>query len=101
MKKNETISIQNVLEKNKEEIIVNKWDKKLNDYNNYVKEYLIHYKKSLKGNSISLSKYPYLKVKSESLSKKLNRGIEKELLTKKQLTKVFKIREKIVNACCN
>ncbi|MFV8322340.1 hypothetical protein [uncultured Flavobacterium sp.] len=101
MKKNETISIQNVLEKNKEEIILNKWDKKLNDYNNYVKEYLIHYKKSLKGNSISLSKYPYLKVKSESLSKKLNRGIEKELLTKKQLTKVFKIREKIVNACCN
>lgn len=101
MKKNDTISIQNVLEKNKEEIILNKWDKKLNDYNNYVKEYLIHYKKSLKGNSISLSKYPYLKVKSESLSKKLNRGIEKELLTKKQLTKVFKIREKIVNACCN
>ena len=101
MKKNETISIQNVLEKNKEEIILNKWDKKLNDYNNYVKEYLIHYKKSLKGNSISLSKYPYLKVKSESLSKKLNRGIEKELLTKKQLTKVFKIREKIVNACSN
>ncbi|MFV8361531.1 hypothetical protein [Flavobacterium sp. LS1P3] len=101
MKKNEAISIQNVLEKNKEEIILNKWDKKLNDYNNYVKEYLIHYKKSLKGNSISLSKYPYLKVKSESLSKKLNRGIEKELLTKKQLTKVFKIREKIVNACCN
>ena len=101
MKKNETISIQNVLENNKEEIILNRWDKKLNDYNNYVKEYLIHYKKSLKGNSISLSKYPYLKVKSESLSKKLNRGIEKELLTKKQLTKVFKIREKIVNACCN
>ena len=38
MKKNETISIQNVLENNKEEIILNKWDKKLNDYNNYVKE---------------------------------------------------------------
>ena len=101
MKKNETISIQNVLEKNKEEIILDKWDKRLNDYNNYVKEYLIHYKKSLKGNSVSLSKYPYLKVKSESLSKKLNRGIEKELLSKKQLTKVYKIREKIVNACCN
>ena len=45
MKKNETISIQNVLEKNKEELILDKWDKKLNDYNNYVKEYLIHYKK--------------------------------------------------------
>lgn len=101
MKKNETISIQNVLEKNKEELILDKWDKKLNDYNNYVKEYLIHYKKSLKGNSVSLSKYPYLKVKSESLSKKLNKGIEKELLTKKQVSKVFKIQKKIVNACCD
>ena len=101
MKKNETVLILNEPEKNKEEIILDKWDKKLNDYDNYVKEYLIHYKKSLKGNSISLSKYPYLKVKSERLSKKLSRGIEKELLTKKQLTKVFKIRKKIVNACCN
>lgn len=101
MKKNETISIQNVLEKNKEELILDKWDKKLNDYNNYVKEYLIHYKKSLKGNSVSLSKYPYLKVKSESLSKKLNKGIEKELLSKKQVSKVYKIRKKIVNACCD
>lgn len=101
MKKNETISIQNVLEKNKEELILDKWDKKLNDYNNYVKEYLIHYKKSLKGNSVSLSKYPYLKVKSESLSKKLNKGIEEELLSKKQVSKVYKIRKKIVNACCD
>lgn len=58
-------------------------------------------KKSLKGNSVSLSKYPYLKVKSESLSKKLNKGIEKELLTKKQVSKVFKIQKKIVNACCD
>ncbi|MFV8347744.1 hypothetical protein [Flavobacterium sp. ZB4P13] len=95
MKKNETKSLLNVLEKNKEELILDKWDEKLNDYDNYVKEYLIHYKKSLKDNTLSLSRYPYLKVKSESLSKKLNKG------TKKQLTKVFKIRKKIVNACCN
>ena len=40
----------------------------------YVKEYLKHYKKSLKGNSISLSKYPYFKLKSESLNKKLNKS---------------------------
>ncbi|MDI5899525.1 hypothetical protein QLS91_16860 [Flavobacterium sp. LB2P84] len=101
MKKNETKSILNVPEKNKEETILDKWDEKLNDYDNYVKDYLIHYKKSLKGNTISLSRYPYLKVKTENLSKKLNKGIKKELLTKKQLTKVYKIRKKIVNACCN
>lgn len=101
MKKNETKSLLNVLEKNKEELILDKWDQKLNAYDNYVQKYLIHYKKTLKGSTLSLSRYPYLKVKSESLSKKLNKGIKKELLTKKQLTKVFKIRKKIVNACCN
>jgi hypothetical protein len=77
MKKNETKCLLNVLKKNKEELILDKWDQKLNDYDNYVKEYLIHYKKSLKGNTLSLSRYPYLKVKSESLSKKLNKGIKK------------------------
>ena len=101
MKENEAISLQNAPKKNKEEFVPNKWDKKLNDYNNYVKEYLKHYKKSLTGNSISLSKYPYFKAKSERLNKKLSKGIEKELLTKKQLATVFKIREKIVNTCCN
>ncbi|RDI58090.1 hypothetical protein [Flavobacterium glaciei] len=101
MKKSETNTFQNVQEKNKEEIILDKWDKKIKEYNNYVKEYLLHYKKSLKGNSVSLSKYPYLKVKSEVLSEKLNKGVKKELLTKKQINKVFKIREKIVNACCS
>lgn len=101
MKKSETNSFQNVQEKNKEEINLDKWDKKIKVYNNYVKEYLLHYKKSLKGNSVSLSKYPYLKVKSEVLSEKLNKGVKKELLTKKQINKVFKIREKIVNSCCS
>ncbi|WP_262711300.1 hypothetical protein [Flavobacterium sp. GT3P67] len=41
MKKNEAKSILNVPEKNKEELILDKWDEKLNDYNNYVKEYLM------------------------------------------------------------
>ena len=101
MKKNEIVTFLNVTEKNNEEIIPDKWDEKVNAYNNYVKEYLIHYKKSIKGNNISTSRYPYFKVKSENLSKKLNKGIKKKLLSKKQLSQVFKIREKIVNACCN
>ena len=47
---------------NIEKVGGNKWDKQFDDYDNYVKEYLIHYKKSLKGNLVSLAIYPYMKV---------------------------------------
>jgi hypothetical protein len=76
-----------------------KWDKRVDDYENYVKEYIKHYKKSLKGNSISLSKYPYLKVKCEALGLKLDKAIKKELLTNKQIKKVLRTQLKIVTTC--
>lgn len=77
-----------------------KWDKRVDDYENYVKEYITHYKKSLKGDSISLSKYPCMKVKWEALGLKLDKAQKKELLTSKQIKKVFKIQRKIVATCC-
>lgn len=76
-----------------------KWDKRVDDYENYVKEYITHYKKSLKGNSISLSKYPYMKIKWEALGLKLDKAIRKELLTNKQIKKVLRIQLKIVTTC--
>ncbi|SEG39741.1 hypothetical protein [Flavobacterium urumqiense] len=86
-------------EKNKDPIC-EKWNKRVDDYENYVKEYITHYKKSLKGNSISLSKYPYMKVKWEALGLKLDKAKKKELLTNKQMKKVLRIQLKIVNTCC-
>ena len=79
--------------------VFQKWDKRVDDYENYVKEYITHYKKSLKGNSISLSKYPYMKVKWEALGLKLDKAIKKELLTNKQIKKVLRIQQKIVGTC--
>jgi hypothetical protein len=76
-----------------------KWDKRVDDYENYVKEYITHYKKSLKGNSISLSKYPYMKVKWKALGLKLNKAIKKEILTTKQIKKVLRTQLKIVTTC--
>lgn len=76
-----------------------KWEKRVYDYENYVKEYITHYKKSLKGNSVSLSKYPYMKVKWEALGQKLDKAIKKELLTNKQLKKVLRTQLKIVTTC--
>lgn len=77
-----------------------KWTKLVDDYLNYVTEYIINYKKSLKGNSISLSKYPYMRAKSEALSLKLDKAQKKELLTKEQIKKILKIKMKIINSCC-
>ena len=100
MKKNETKSLLELSKKNKREVKSYNQATLLDDYNNYMKEYLKHYKKSLKGNSVSLAKYPYLKAKSEMLRKKLIVAYKKELLTEKQLHKFWKIQLKIFNTCC-
>lgn len=80
-------------------ILTSKWDKCLDDYENYTIEYIKQYKKSLKGNGISLSKYPYLKAKSEALCEQLNTAQGKDLLTEKQLKRISKIQMKMVHAC--
>jgi hypothetical protein len=80
--------------------ITNKWDKCLDDYSNYLKEYIKNYKKSLNGNLASSSKYPYMKAKSEALCERLNDAHNKNLLTKKQLKRLTKIKMRIIYACC-
>jgi hypothetical protein len=98
MEKNDTmyISIENVNNKVK----IAKWDKRLDDYNNYVKEYIKHYKKSLTGNVVSLTKYPYMKIKSELLAERLNKAQIKCNLTERQIKRVLKIKMKLVKALC-
>lgn len=74
MIKNDTRFVLNDMPKKENPIINYKWVKRVVDYANYAKEYITHYKKSLKGNSISLSKYPYMKVKWEALGMKLEKA---------------------------
>lgn len=78
-----------------------KWDKCLDDYENYTKEYIKQYKKALKGNGISVSKYPYMKAKSEVLCEKLNDAQSQGLLTENQLERISKIQMKILFTCCH
>lgn len=82
-----------------EKILTNKWDKYLVDYNNYTKEYIKHYKKSIEGNIISLTKYPYMKAKSEMLFEKLLDAQNKTLLTQKQIKRMSQIQIKIAAPC--
>ncbi|WP_367768193.1 hypothetical protein AB3G33_08380 [Flavobacterium sp. WC2421] len=76
------------------------WDKYLEDYNNYTKKYIKHYKKSLTGNTISLSIYPYMKIKSEIIAEKLYKAQIQSALTTKQVERFIQIKMKLVKIVC-
>lgn len=73
----------------------NKWAKHLDDYKNYVKEYVKHFKKAEDGDNTSLAIYPYMRVRWEVLNNRLSTASRKNLLTEKQIKKVNKIHSKI------
>jgi hypothetical protein len=74
----------------------NKWDRYLDDYNNYLKEYKKHFKNSQNGDEVSLSLYPYMRAKWEVLKERIAKASAKKRLTKKQIKRVTKINMKIV-----
>ncbi len=94
MTRNDCESQLNIIEPSK-----CKWENRLTDYNNYVKEYIKHYKKSKKGNVTSTAKYPYMREKSEILCERLSYANNHNLLKDKQIRKVLKINLKLINAC--
>lgn len=76
------------------------WDKYLEDYNNYTKKYIKHYKMSLIGNTISLSIYPYMKIKSEVIAEKLYKAQIQSALTTKQVKQFIQIKMELVKTIC-
>ena len=99
VKKKDHAIISKKIEDCSEKPLKNKWDKCLDDYNNYLKEYIKQYKKSLNGNTNSLSKYPYMKAKSETIQNQLNYAQKKSFLTEKQIKRIAKIQTQIANPC--
>lgn len=98
MKEKEATIISKIIEIYAEKSL-KKWNKCLDDYNNYLKEYIKNYKKSLKGNTASLSKYPYMKAKSDALHQALSDARKKSLLTEKQIKRFSKIQTQIATPC--
>ena len=86
---NEKLMIIENTAKKENRIGDNKWDKYLDDYCNYVKEYKIHYKKSIAGNKISLSLYPYMQQKWESLKKRINKAHKNNRLNDEQIERLI------------
>jgi hypothetical protein len=93
MKKTDVSIVQNP-------IPTNKWKNHLMDYTNYTEAYIFHYKKAVSGNAVSLSKYPYLKIKSDALGKRLHKAKKQSLLSEKQEKEILKIQLNLLNACC-
>ena len=99
MKASENFFVLENTMKRRGKIHTNKWDKYLDDYDNYVKEYKKHYKNSQNGDEISLSLYPYMREKWEDLKERIIKAYDKKCLTKKQVKRVIKINMKIVKSC--
>ena len=68
-----------------------KWDKFIEDFDNYLREYKMHYRNSQNGNEISLSLYPYMREKCEVLKGKINKANEKKHLSENQINKSIKL----------
>lgn len=98
MENNDSIYI--LLKDVKNKVKTAKWARRLDDYGNYVTEYIKHYNKSLTGNTISLAKYPYMKIKSEVLAGRLKKAKDKSILTKKQIKRFSKIKMKAITTTC-
>ena len=99
MDKNNMEIVSSAPKKNSSKHLSKKWDKYLDDYNNYLKEYIKHYKKSLNGNLISLSKYPYMRARYLELYERLFEAKNKSILTEKQVKRISKIQMRVLIAC--
>lgn len=86
---------------NAEKPLSSKWEKRLDDYNNYTKEYIEHYQKALQGNTASLSIYPYMKARSEALYEQLYYAGQQSLLTEKQIQLITRIYNQKIKTCLN
>ncbi len=76
----------------------NNWDKLLNNYDNYVTEYVKLYKKAMEGDASALQDYPNLMAKAEELQNSLVEAQNSNSLNSSQLKRMMKIQNKMLNA---
>ena len=72
------------------------WDKVLNEYENYVDQYIKTYKKAMKGDMSALSEYVKLAEKAQELSEKIDKA--KGEMTDAQMKRYLKITKKMNDA---
>ncbi len=72
------------------------WDKMLDDYEEYVTEYLKFYKQAMKGDQSALSEYPSLMEKATALSESMQQAQTDNQLNAMQINRMVKIQTKNV-----
>ncbi|MDA7803457.1 hypothetical protein N8987_02620 [Crocinitomix sp.] len=74
------------------------YNEMLDDYEGFVDEYIVFYKKALKGDMDALSSYPKLFEKAEKFDSKMDRARNNDYLTSKQISRFIEIQKKMMNA---
>ncbi len=73
------------------------WDKLLDDYEDYVDEYIKFYKKAQNGNTSAISEYTDMLKKAENLQRSLESAKNDNSLSISQIQRLNKIQMKILN----
>jgi len=74
------------------------WDKMLDDYDEYVTQYVKLYKKAIKGDNSALAEYPAMMEKASALQESMANAQNDDQLSSKQLIRMTKIQTKMLEA---
>ena len=74
------------------------YDKMLNDYDEYVTEYVKFYKKAMKGDQSALSEYPAMMEKATKLQESMRQAQGNNQLSATQIGRMAKIQNKMLQA---
>lgn len=74
------------------------WDKVLEDYGEYVDDYIVLYKKAMKGDAAAIAEYPAVMQKAQDLQKSLQDARTDKGFTVEHASKMMKIQQKMLDA---
>src|SRR5574344_452558 len=74
------------------------WNAMLDDYEEYVDEYIKFYKKAMKGDVSAVNQYPDLMKKAKALEQSMNEAQNDDELSAAQIQRMLKIQKKMTNA---
>ncbi len=80
-------------------IVGNDFDSVLDNYEEYVDEYIVFYKKAMSGEDAALTEYMSMLEKAQELQKSLETSSSE--MTTKQASRMLKIQQKMLNTMSN